>query len=93
MSSDWVDIVRSKIETICAASHDGSKVFDPGKYFSFLSVYVSPNSPIGSAGYLKCIRHFFDSSSQNARFVVEPGSINDLVKIVRDRVWPRLRCR
>ncbi|KAJ7580371.1 hypothetical protein C8J56DRAFT_961446 [Mycena floridula] len=37
----------------------------------------------GSHGHLSGIRHYYESSSQNARFSVEPGSTDDLSQIMK----------
>lgn len=56
------------------------------EHLSLLCLDMSHNSPIGSRGHLNSIRHHYESSAQDASFSVEPGSAEDLSKIVRPRV-------
>lgn len=58
-------------------------MFPSGKYYCFPRVSISHGSPIGSQGHLNSIRHFYESSSLDAGFAVEPGSADDLAEIVR----------
>jgi hypothetical protein len=81
-----MDQAFTEIQTICDNANGRSQVFRSGEHISFLCIDISHNSPIGSHGHLNSIRHHYESSSQDASFSVEPGSAEDLSKIVRPRV-------
>lgn len=98
-----MDKALEEIQKICKASNGRSQVFRSGKHLSFPRVYLSHNTPIGSHGHLSCIRHHYTSSAEDASFAVEPGTVEpeaaepgtaeDLSKIVRSPVRLCPRCR
>ncbi|KAF8813148.1 FAD-binding domain-containing protein [Phlegmacium glaucopus] len=78
--------VEDEIQQICNQSKK-SKLFRPGIEILFLRLDPTSNpthdSLIGSEGYKRCMQHYLDSSSDDAGFAVEPGCVDDLVKIVK----------
>lgn len=56
--------------------------FVPASHLPFAK-FKFHNSLIGSHGHLSCLRHNYESSSEDAWFSVEPGSSKDLAAIVR----------
>ncbi|KAH9980424.1 hypothetical protein BJV74DRAFT_887836 [Russula compacta] len=72
-----------RIQTVCSESNGNSQVFRSGKYLSFSYDYIPHRLFIGSHGHLSGIRHYYESSAEDASFSVEPGSADDLAKILK----------
>ena len=77
------DEYRPACQAVEAAISNASKVYYSGESGYYRGVEVGPHTWIGDPLYTKGEYHFFASSQQDPACVVEPGTPEDVGKVVR----------